>query len=157
MGAILDRLRGGKGRDVAPAFTVKGMTGETFSLDATRGAKRTLLVFYPQDMTPGCTNQLGAIRDTIQEFRALDTEPYGVNEGSPESHARFVDELMLNFDLLVDENLDVARAYGALKPDVERIDRTVVIVGKDGTILFQEKGDPPPDQLLRVLASADDA
>ena len=97
------------------------------------------------------------MRETIDEFRALDTEPYGVNEGSAESHAQFIDEGMLPFDLLVDEGLGVAAAYGALKPEGNRIDRTVVIVGKDGTILYRKKGAPPPDELLTVLASADDA
>lgn len=97
------------------------------------------------------------MRETIDEFRALDTEVYGVNGGSAESHAQFADELMLTFDLLVDEGLAVARAYGALKPEGNRIDRTVVIVGKDGKILFRERGAPPPDALLRVIASADDA
>ena len=97
------------------------------------------------------------MRETTDEFRALDTEPYGVNEGSPQSHARFIDEQMLPFDLLVDEGLKVAAAYGALKPEGNRIDRTVVVVGKDGTILFREKGAPPPDRLLKAIAAADDA
>ena len=97
------------------------------------------------------------MRETIDEFGALDTDVYGVNGGSAESHARFIDELMLPFDLLVDEGLGVAEAYGATKSEGRRIDRTVVIVGKDGKILFRQKGAPPPDLLLRVLASADDA
>ena len=97
------------------------------------------------------------MRETIDEFQALDTDVYGVNEGSAESHSRFIDELMLTFDLLVDEGLTVASAYGTTKPEGGRIDRTVVIVGKDGKILFREKGAPAPDRLLRVLASADDA
>lgn len=97
------------------------------------------------------------MRETTDDFRTLDTEPYGINDGSAESHARFADELMLTFDLLVDEDLAVATAYGAVKPEGGRIDRTVVIVGKDGTILYRKAGAPPPDELLRVLASADDA
>ena len=95
--------------------------------------------------------------ETIAKFRALQTEPVGINEGSAESHRRFVDELMLPFDLLVDDELGVATAYGALKPEGNRIDRTVVLVGKDGTILHRQKGAPPPDELLRILADADDA
>ena len=49
----LDNLNGGQGREVAPSFTLTGASGETFSLDAQRGVKRTLLLFYPQDMTSG--------------------------------------------------------------------------------------------------------
>ncbi len=97
------------------------------------------------------------MRETIDEFRALDTDVFGVNGGTAESHAQFADELMLPFGLLVDEGLGVAKAYGALKPEGGRIDRTVVIVGKDGKILFRAKGAPPPDQLLTAIAAADDA
>ena len=53
MSSLLNRLKGGKGREVAPSFTLQGASGETFSLDAQRGVKRTLLLFYPQDMTSG--------------------------------------------------------------------------------------------------------
>src|SRR5690349_978603 len=49
----------------APDFTLKGTGGETFTLSETRGKKRTLLVFYPVDQTPGCRNQLSAISDAI--------------------------------------------------------------------------------------------
>jgi len=97
------------------------------------------------------------VRETIDEFRALDTDVFGVNGGTAESHAQFADELMLPFDLLVDEGLGVAEAYGAVKPEGGRIDRTVVIIGKDGKILFRANGAPPPDQLLTAIAAADDA
>ena len=53
MGSLLNKLKGGKGREVAPLFTLKGATGETFSLETQRGVKRILLIFYPQDMTSG--------------------------------------------------------------------------------------------------------
>lgn len=53
MSSLLNKLKGGKGREVARLFTLKGANGETFSLEAQRGVKRTLLIFYPQDMTSG--------------------------------------------------------------------------------------------------------
>ena len=46
-------MKSGKGREVAPTFTLSGASGTTFSLDAQLGVKRTLLIFYPQDMTSG--------------------------------------------------------------------------------------------------------
>jgi peroxiredoxin len=39
--------------DVAPDFTLLGASGAEFTLGALRGAKRALLIFYPQDMTSG--------------------------------------------------------------------------------------------------------
>jgi peroxiredoxin len=103
------------------------------------------------------------VRETIEDFRKLDTEPYGVNEGSAESHQRFIDQLKLPFDLLVDEGLRVADTYDALKTEgtlikrkLQRISRTVVIVGKDGRIIFRAPGAPPPGELLAVIAAAKD-
>lgn len=96
------------------------------------------------------------MRDAYDRFRALETEVYGINPGDAASHQAFIDAHGFPFDLLVDEGLAVAGAYDALKPEGNRIDRTVVIVGKDGRVLFRAKGAPPPDELLRVIEGADD-
>jgi len=65
--------------------------------------------------------------------------------------------------LLVDEGLKVAADYGALKavpgqPGVfaEKIDRTVFIVGKDGSIIYRAKGIPSTDDLLNTIRHAGD-
>ena len=96
------------------------------------------------------------MRDATADFRALDTEPYGVNEGDAVSHLRFIDAFDFPFDLLIDEDLKVATAYDALKPEGGRIQRTVVIVGKDGRILYRATGAPPPADLLAVIRAAGD-
>ncbi|GIW03414.1 MAG: hypothetical protein KatS3mg059_0034 [Thermomicrobiales bacterium] len=103
------------------------------------------------------------MRDTVAEFRALDTESYGINEGSAESHQRFIEHLNLPFDLLVDEGLRVANMYDALKTEgtvikrkLNRIARTVVIVGKDGRVIFRAAGAPPPGELLAAIQRAND-
>jgi len=71
--------------------------------------------------------------------------------------------LKLPFDLLVDEGLELSRAYGALKPVPgkpgeysESINRTVFIVGKDGTIIYRENGIPKTDDLLGVIRHSGD-
>ena len=140
----------------APDFTLKGTGGETFTLSDTLGKKRTLLVFYPVDQTPGCRNQLSAIGESIDYFRALDTEPYGVNEADAASHQRFIDELNLPFDLLIDEQLEVADAYGCLRETQRMNARTVIIVGKNGKVIYREAGSPEPAALLDAISTADD-
>ncbi len=96
------------------------------------------------------------MRDAVEEFRAHDTEPYGVNQADAASHQAFIDELELPFDLLVDEGLHVARAYDALKPDRPSINRTVVVVGKDGRVIFRATGAPPPAEIIAAIAGAED-
>ena len=97
------------------------------------------------------------MRGAIEAFRAVDTEPYGVNQADAASHRAFIEEQDLPFDLLVDEGLAVARAYGALKPEGDRINRTVVIVGKDGRVHFRAEGAPPPSELVAAIEGAQDA
>jgi peroxiredoxin len=77
-----------------------------------------------------------------------------VNEGDAQSHTQFRDQLNLPYDLLVDKGLKVAEAYGALKPEGGRISRTVVIVGRDGKIVFRAPGAPAPGELLAQIREA---
>lgn len=96
------------------------------------------------------------MRDAVEEFRAHDTEPYGVNQADAASHQAFIDELHLPFDLLVDDGLHVARAYDALKADRPGINRTVVVVGKNGRVIFRAAGAPPPAEIIAAIAVAED-
>lgn len=94
------------------------------------------------------------MRDAIEELRADDVEPYGVNGADAASHRAFIDAWGFPFDLLVDEGLGVARAYGALRPEGDRINRTVVVVGKDGRVLYRAEGAPAPSEVLAAIREA---
>lgn len=76
---------------------------------------------------------------------------------------RFRGSLNLPFDLLVDDDLTVARRYGVLKPDPEApgqflpsISRTVVIVGKNGNIIYRRAGAPPVEEIVGAILTAND-
>ena len=96
------------------------------------------------------------MRGAVDALRALDTEPYGVNQADAASHLAFIEEQELPFDLLIDEGLQVARAYGALKPEGNSISRTVVVVGKDGRVIFRAAGAPPPEEIIAAIVEAED-
>ncbi|MBA2755300.1 MAG: redoxin domain-containing protein [Chloroflexia bacterium] len=80
-----------------------------------------------------------------------------MNFGSAESHLAFIEAHGFPFDLLVDEGRLVAETYGAIRADGSGIARTVVVVGKDGRVLYRKAGSPPPGELLEAIRSADDA
>lgn len=141
----------------APDFSLKADDGEDFRLSDLRGYIRAMLVFYPKDFTPGCTDQLIQVRKNIRHLREVAIEPMGVNSGDVESHRAFREAHALNYPLLVDEQSDVARLYGAIKDDGESIQRSVIIVGKDGKIIFAEQGAPPWQRILSVMRKTEDA
>lgn len=135
----------------APDFTLMTGSGEEFRLSDLRGQLRVMLVFYPKDFTPGCTGQLTHIQRHIDQFRKAGIEPFGVSADDAESHRKFCAEHGFDFELLVDPDLEVAKAYGAVKADAPGIERSVVIVGRDGTVIFAEHGAPPWTQIWNAL------
>lgn len=75
----------------------------------------------------------------------------GVNPGSAASHQRFASQLKLNFPLLVDAERKVAEAYQALKENGTSIERTVVIIDKEGQVGYAKQGMPPDSELLEAI------
>jgi peroxiredoxin Q/BCP len=91
------------------------------------------------------------VRDEIKDFDAVLVQPFGVNPASIPSHQRYAAKFRFPFPLLSDAERTVASAYGALKPDGSGVIRTVVLVGKDGTIRFAERGAPKTARILSGL------
>lgn len=82
------------------------------------------------------------MRDDLSLYQRHDIQPFGVNPASAESHAGYAERLRLNFPLLSDPGMSVARAYGAVRPDGSSIARSVVVIGQDGVILYSQAGAP---------------
>ncbi len=105
------------------------------------------------------------MRETISSYVGANTIPFGISADDMESHLRFKEQLKLPFDLLTDDGHAVAREYGALKPDPENpgqflgsIQRTVVIIGLDGSVIYRQLGSPSTaDLLAAILGPADRA
>jgi len=125
----------------APAFNLKNQNGEVVKLSDFVGKKNVVVYFYPKAMTPGCTTQACAIRDTNSEFENLDTVVLGLSPDPVDKLKKFEDKYGLSFDLLSDEDHAIAEKYGvwALKKFMGRefmgIVRTTFIIGKDGKLL----------------------
>lgn len=125
---------------VAPAFSLQNQRGETIDLSDFKGKKNVVLYFYPKAMTPGCTTQACGIRDSKDQFEAIDTVVLGVSPDPYPRLARFEDKQDLNFDLLSDEDHAITESYGCwdLKKFMGRefmgVLRTTFIIDKEGKI-----------------------
>ena len=88
------------------------------------------------------------MRDEIERFRQAGIQAFGVNPAGAQSHADYVAKLRFNFPLLSDPDRAIAEAYHALKEDGKGIQRSVYVVGRDGTIKFAQRGAPPPEEVV---------
>ncbi len=134
--------------EAAPAFQLKNDKGKAVGLEDFRNQKNVVLIFYPKDDTTICTKQVCEMRDSWAEISARDTVVLGINPGGADSHQRFREKYKLPFDLLIDEDKRVAKLYraGGLI-----VNRTVYLVGKDGRILFAQRGKPSPAEVFTAL------
>ncbi len=98
--------------DDAPDFETEDDTGSKFKLSNYRG-KKLVLYFYPKDFTPGCTAEACSIRDSYQLFEGSGIPIFGISGGSAELHQKFRKKHNLPFNILVDEDLNIAKLYGA--------------------------------------------
>lgn len=140
----------------APEIESQTSAGEPFRLSDLRGNMRAMLVFYPKDFTPGCTDQLVEVRNNVEHIREIATEPIGVNPGTAETHEKFRATYELPFDLLVDEDSKIAEAYGSLKEDGTGIQRSVIVVGKNGKIIFSQTGAPAWQLVYNAIRDSND-
>ncbi len=128
----------------APDFALPAQDGKNVSLAKLRG-KNVVLVFYPGDDTPVCRKQLCEFRDQWAEARKHNTQVFGVNPASADSHTKFQDKYHLPFPLLVDSGQKVAALYHANGLFVKR---TVYLIGPDGVIRYAKRGKPDPGEVL---------
>ena len=91
------------------------------------------------------------MRDDLPLYTDHRVRPFGVNPAPAASHAGYVERLRLNFPLLSDPDLAMARAYGALRPDGLTIARSVVLIDQDATIVYSQAGAPGAEIVLEAL------
>lgn len=134
----------------APVFQAHTTDGERIALPDFRGSQAVLLMFYPQDDTPGCTRQMCLARDEGARYAEAGVARFGVNPGGMDSHVQFRDKYALDFPLIVDDRAEIASAYGVLRED-GGVGRATYLVGADGRIAYAQPGTHGADEVLEAL------
>jgi peroxiredoxin Q/BCP len=94
----------------APAFNTVDDNGQSVSLGDFAG-KIVVLYFYPKDDTPGCTKEAQSFRDNYEAYQGKEIVVLGVSQDDQASHKQFKEKYGLPFQLLVDSDGAISKAY----------------------------------------------
>jgi peroxiredoxin Q/BCP len=119
--------------DNAVDFSAESTHGR-IRLSDYRGKNAVVLYFYVKDMTPGCTRQSIALKDTIDTIRSLGAEVIGVSSDDLSMHIKFVEKYSLTFPLVADTDNSISKAYGVYNAERNRARRVTFIIDREGVI-----------------------
>ena len=140
----------------APDFTLADQDGNEVSLADFRGS-RVVLVFYPSDFSPVCTDQLKVYQDVLGEFERRGARLIGISVDGAFCHKAFQRHLDIEIPLLADFHPkgEVARAYGVWSEDYGVSSRALVLVGPEGEVEWTYRRSPleipPPEVIFEAL------
>ena len=124
--------------DTAPAFTLPGTGGRSYSL-SDYADQPVVLVFYPGDKTPVCTNQLNTYTKEIGQFEKVGATVLALSPQDVFSHEEFsCEQGGFAFPLLADVDKAIGTAYGVLGP-IGFYRRSVFVVDGGGIVRYAHR------------------
>jgi mycoredoxin-dependent peroxiredoxin len=140
----------------APDFTLKDQSQKEVKLSDFAGKKNVVLMFYPLDWSPVCTNEHACMVNDMKSFETLDAEILGVSVDSVWSHKAYAEKMGIHYSLLADfqPRGAMAEKYGVYLPEKGITGRSIIIVGKDGKVAWVKNYDIPALPDLKEVASA---
>jgi peroxiredoxin len=128
----------------APQFTLKDQSQKDINLADYRG-KNVVLILYPLDWSPVCTNEHACFVNDMKRFEKLNAQVLGLSVDSVWSHKAFADKMGISYPLLADFNPRgaVADKFGLYLADKGITGRAIVIVDKAGKVAWLKNYDIP--------------
>ena len=120
--------------DKAPAFTLMGTDGKTYSLDQFKGKQAVVLNWFPKAFTGGCTAQCKSLRENSAALKPLNVAYFTASVDTPEYNKKFAESLDLDYPILSDPDKTVAKAYGVVHEGRPVPERWTFYIDKDGVI-----------------------
>jgi peroxiredoxin (alkyl hydroperoxide reductase subunit C) len=144
----------------APDFTLPNHEGKKVGLADFR-ARKLVLVFYPLDFSPVCTDQLSVYQEVLPQIEEQGATLAGISVDSSWAHKAFRDKLGITIPLLSDFEPKgaVIRSYGAYLEEVGHGNRSLVLVDRDGVVRWVYESPTPleipgANLIFDALASA---
>jgi peroxiredoxin len=140
----------------APDFELRSTPTQSVRMSDFRG-RPVILVFYPEDWSPVCSDQLSLYQEVMPEFRKHDAQLLGISVDGIWCHLAFARDRNLHFPLLADfePKGEVARAYGAYRVGDGTSERALFVIDTEGIVRWSYLSplgvNPGADGILRAL------
>jgi len=140
----------------APDFTLMNQDKKEVKLSDFAGKKNVVLVWYPLDWSPTCTNEHACMVNEMRLFETLDAEVLGVSVDSTWSHKAYAEKMGIKYSLLADFHPRGAMSekYGVYLADKGITGRAIAIVNKSGKVAWFKNYDIPVVPDLKEVAAA---
>src|SRR6516162_1898690 len=120
---------------IAPDFSLPSTPDQRVSLSELRG-KPVVIVFYPADWSPVCSDQPGLYNELSPEFSEFDAQIIGISVDGIWCHLAFAKDRKFHIPLLADFEPKgaVARAYGVYDEKAGETERALFVIDSEGVI-----------------------
>ena len=141
----------------APDFTLRDQNMKEVKLSDFQGKKNVVVVFYPLDWSPTCTNEHMCFVNDMKDFEKLDAQVLGLSVDSVWSHKAYAEKMGIQYPLLADfqPRGAVASKYGVFLEDKGITGRAISIIDRDGNLVWHKNYDipvvPGVDEVAKAL------
>lgn len=129
--------------------------GTWIKLPDFKGHLNVVLVFFRHQSDDGSQGMLKALQHNLPRFEQLDTAVFGVHNARTDVLRQFRSSIGVQFFLLYDPFCWEARGFRASSRIRPQMKDTTVVVGKDGNVLWSDRGFPDVETLIGVIARAE--
>jgi peroxiredoxin len=139
----------------APEFTLKDQNQKEVKLSDYKG-KNVVVVFYPLDWSPVCTNEHACFVNDMKRFEQFNAQVLGISVDSVWSHKAFAEKMGIHYPLLADfqPRGAVADRFGVYLADKGITGRAIAIIDRSGRVAWFKSYDIPTVPDIKEVADA---
>jgi peroxiredoxin len=140
----------------APDFVLKDQSQKEVKLSDFHGKKNVVIVFYPLDWSPVCTNEHACFVNDMKRFEQLDAQVLGISVDSAWSHKAFAEKMGIHYPLLADfqPRGAVGEKFGVYLAEKGITGRAILIVDRSGKVAWFKNYDIPTLPDMKEVADA---
>lgn len=121
----------------APEFSLKATPDQKVSLSDFAG-RPVVLVFYPADFSPVCSDETALFNEVLPEFDKYHAQVLGISVDNVWTHLAFAKEHNLHFPILSDFHPkgEVSKEYNVYREEDGEAERALYLVDENGNIAW---------------------